>query len=169
MSRTTEAFIEAMSEHYQAYTSNVSFLCPLCKKVSNTEVAVPEPDYSAEKMSDMTSDDAVYVSCSDCDAEFDGYAYASPSHCSIELTEYPEVTVHADIPFYEQPYDYEDYELPEDPFQIFMTTTQELKLIIKEHAKPDAKSLMNRMVFSQVIAAFEAYFCDTLSVQPETN
>ncbi|MCP9480796.1 hypothetical protein NNA36_02350 [Shimia sp. CNT1-13L.2] len=165
MSSTTDYVIEKMWAHAQRFVSQVSFTCPECNEYIETEVDVPEPNFAADKTSDMTSDDVTEVECPKCGECFSAYAYAGPSHCSIELNDYPETSVSADIPHYTQPDDWDDYELPKDPFQIFMTTTTELRSMLKMHGSADPEALMNRMIFSQVIAAFEAYFCDTLIIE----
>ncbi|WP_122075585.1 hypothetical protein [Pseudophaeobacter sp. EL27] len=165
MSATTDYVIEKMWENTQRFVSRVHFTCPECKKTVLTEVAVPEPFFGGEKSSDMQTDDVAEVVCPECETCFSAYAYAGPSHCSIELDDYSDVTVHADIPYYTQPDDWDDYELPKDPYQIFMTTTSELREMLKKHGSMDPEALMNRMIFAQVIAAFEAYFCDAFIIE----
>lgn len=69
------------------------------------------------------------------------------------------------MPSYSQPYDmdeWEKYVIPENPHEIFRSTIGPLKGILEDHVNDHAKGLLIRMVFSQAITAFEAYFCDTL-------
>lgn len=159
-----EAAMDAASER-QGFFSQVAFECPKCGEDASTEVGVPEPDLSGEKTSDMTADGEVEVQCFMCQAVFDGYAYASPSHCDIELVDYPSTTVHADMPFYSSsndPDDWEMYVVPEDPHEIFQSTIGPLRGILADYMNAHTQRLLTRMVFSQSITAFEAYFCDTL-------
>ncbi len=149
----------------QEFVSQVAFECPNCGEDTSTEVGVAEPDFSGEKASDMTSEGAVEVQCSMCNAVFDGYAYASPSHCDIELVEHRNTVVDADMPFYSPPNDpeyWENYVVPEDPHQIFLSTIGPLRDILADYMNGHAERLLTRMVFSQSITAFEAYFCDTI-------
>lgn len=149
----------------QSFDSQVWFQCPECEADVHSTVSVPEPDFSGEKASDMVSDGEVELSCTECGAVFDGYAYASPSHCDIQIPDHPNTAVHADMPFYSRPPDmdeWEEYVVPENPHEIFRATIGPLKGILEDYVNEHAKGLLIRMVFSQAITAFEAYFCDTL-------
>ncbi|GAA6178586.1 hypothetical protein NBRC116594_00240 [Shimia sp. NS0008-38b] len=149
----------------QSFESQVWFQCPKCEADVHITVSVPEPDYSGDKASDMVSDGEVELPCEACNTVFDGYAYAGPSHCDIEIPSYPETAVHADMPSYSPPSDMDDWEsyvIPENPYEIFRSTIGPLGSILEDHVNDHAKGLLIRMVFSQAITAFEAYFCDTL-------
>lgn len=162
MSQIDDLEVESKQTFSQRFISQVRFECPSCHYLVGTDVDVPELNFSAEKSSDMTSDGHVDVECPICNEVFSGYAYSGVGHCSIELDDYPNLKISAEMPFYNQPEDWEDYELPEDPFQIFMRTVTELRSILTAHGSEDGTSVMNRMIFSQVIAALEAYLCDSL-------
>ncbi|KGM86636.1 hypothetical protein rosmuc_02929 [Roseovarius mucosus DSM 17069] len=149
----------------QSFDSQVWFQCPECETDVHITVRVPEPDFSGEKASDMISDGEVELHCTACDAVFDGYAYAGPSHCDIHIPDHPNTAVHADMPYYSQPSDadeWENYVIPENPHEIFRSTIGQLRGILEDHVNDHVKGLLIRMVFSQAITAFEAYFCDTL-------
>jgi hypothetical protein len=154
----------------QRFVSSVKFTCPKCRKRAQTNVVVPEPNFSAEsdKSSDMQSEDTVEVVCNHCNSIFDGYAHCSHSHCEIELTEHKNTDVSADIPYYsppDEPWDYEEYIVPSRPHGIFKDTISELKKITDTLCDDNCQNVMNRMVFAQTIAAFEAYYCDTLIIE----
>ncbi len=149
----------------QSFDSQVWFQCPKCETDVHITVSVPEPDFSGERASDMVSDGEVELPCTECGAVFDGYAFASPSHCDIKIPDHPNTSVHADIPSYSKPSDmdeWENYEIPENPHEVFRSTIGPLKGILEDRVNEHARGLLIRMVFSQAITAFEAYFCDTL-------
>ena len=163
MSKTTEYYIEHF-QNAQRWVSNISFKCPICGKDVHQEVEVPEPDYSAEKSRDMCTDGEVEVYCEGCDNYFDGDAWAGPGHCDITLREYEDTPVFCDTPGYDRPPEdwFEDWIVPDDPASIFKTNINELNALIDEQAQADGASLMNRMIFAQILTFLEAYFCDTL-------
>lgn len=147
------------------YFSDVAFECPKCGKDTWAPVAVPEPDFSGDKLSDITSSGEVEVPCAKCDTNFEGSADVSPGHCEIKLVQHPSTTVHSNTPYYDQvdePDDWELYEVPDDPYQIFQSTIGPLTRILADYTHADTQGLLTRMVFSQAITAFEAYFCDRL-------
>lgn len=149
----------------QSFDSKVWFQCPQCgEDVSNT-VSVPEPDFSGEYASEMVSDGEVELLCTKCGVVFDGHAFSGPSHCHIQIPDHPDTAVHADMPSYSQSFDvdeWESYVTPEDPYEIFRSTVGPLRGILDDYVNEYAKGLLIRMIFSQAITAFEAYFCDTL-------
>ncbi len=59
--------------------------------------------------------------------------------------------------------DWSDYELPEDPYDIFISSYDDSKEILSQYGDNSGDHLINRMVFSQQITALEAYLCDTLT------
>ncbi|ANY85502.1 hypothetical protein BB934_45620 (plasmid) [Microvirga ossetica] len=56
------------------YGSNARFICPNCQAVNVVWLSVPEPDYTAEKMSDMDSEGEDEVTCTSCGETFMGSA-----------------------------------------------------------------------------------------------
>jgi hypothetical protein len=55
-----------------------------------------------------------------------------------------------------------DYDLPEDPFTVFMDSYHSTGNLLANHGGDQGDDIVNRMIFSQQIAALEAYLSDTL-------
>jgi len=145
------------------YTSWARFSCPRCKQVSESNVVVPEPLWSADKNEDSRVEDTCSVQCSVCDAEFDGTAISTISWCQIDLNDHPETQVEAS-PAVEGP-DIdallEDFTVPDDPASIFMDSYHETMDLLADYGK-GGSSVFNRMIFVQQFGALEAYLSDTL-------
>ena len=163
MSRVKDYYIDEIV-NTQRWVSNVHFICPICEDEVYQEVDVPELNYAGEKASDMVSEGDIEVYCKGCDNYFDGDAWVGPSHCDIHLRDYPGVEVHCDPPGYDRPPEdwYDDWIIPDDPTFVFKASLEELKTLTNAHAQEDGSSLMNRMIFAQVLTFLEAFFCDTL-------
>ncbi|MCF6302501.1 MAG: hypothetical protein L3J13_04780 [Devosiaceae bacterium] len=58
--------------------------------------------------------------------------------------------------------DWFEYETPEKPFEIFVSSIRDAENILKKFGGVTGDDLINRMVFSQLISAMEAYLSDTL-------
>lgn len=56
---------------------------------------------------------------------------------------------------------WEDYDIPEDPYQIFESSLQQMQGLLAT-ASNDGSHILNRMIFAQLISALEAYLCDTI-------
>jgi len=163
MGRMKDYYIDMMNEP-QKWVSNISFVCPSCSEHIRQDVSVPEPNYTAEKMRDMVSDGEIEIQCDACGDVFEGYCYAGPSHCDIELSDYPETNVSCDPPGYDRPPEdwFDEAEIPDDPLSVFKLNHDELLHLIETHAESDGSSLMNRMMFAQIVTFLEAFFCDML-------
>lgn len=148
----------------QRWVSEVTLACPVCSEIISKEIDVPEPDYSAEKSRDMTVDGEVEIECDSCGNVFDGDIWAGPLQCDITLREHEDVNVSCSSPGYDRPpEDWEEYwGTPEHPGEIFDANYEQLHKIIDTQATADGSSLMNRMIFAQIITFLEAYFCDNL-------
>lgn len=119
----------------QSFDSEVWFQCPNCEADVHITVSVPEPDFSGEKAADMVSDGEVELHCTECGAVFDGYAFAGPSHCDIQLSDHPNTVVHADMPSYSRPFgmdEWENYVIPENPHEVFRSTIGSLRSILED-------------------------------------
>jgi len=165
----TDEIFKEISDNVEAqpllFVSSVWLKCPICRVETHSDLVVPEPDFNEETSSEMASDDMVEIKCNHCEELLLGHANVIPGHCSIKLYNYADTVVHADTPSYASNVDnrdWEDYVLPENPHQIFKSTIGSLKGILVEHVNEHTRNLFNRMIFSQAITAFEAYFCDTL-------
>jgi len=54
------------------------------------------------------------------------------------------------------------YQLPDNPFTVFMDSYQQTCDLLTNHGSDDGTDLINRLVFSHLITALEAYLGDTL-------
>ncbi len=164
MGRVKEYYHEELMRNAQRWVSEISFICPACGHQVRLEVDVPEPNYAGEKSSEMVSEGEVDFSCSNCGQYFEGDVWAGPAHCDITLREYPDTVVSCDPPGYDRPpedWD-DDWEIPDDPVVVFKANIAELSELIENQAQDNGSSLINRMIFAQVLTFLEAYFCDTL-------
>lgn len=148
----------------QRWVSNVEFSCPVCGDLCNQDVDVPEPNYMAEKSRDMTVEGEVELYCEGCDNYFDGDVWAGPAHCDITLRDHEDTEVICSPPGYDRPPEdwLDDWEVPEHPKDVFALNCSELREIIENQASEYGGSLINRMIFAQVLTFLEAYFCDNL-------
>lgn len=150
----------------QSFETDATFICPECGELAETKIAVPEPNWgAAEKMSDLTSEDQTEADCPKCGTTFDAYVYNSASSCDVTLTEYPDTVVHADMAFFSHdPAEdmWEDYDVPEDPHSIFVTSQRQLEELLERQGSDAGDAMLNRMVFAQHVSAMEAFLADTL-------
>lgn len=151
-------------------TTHIRFECPLCGKDNDQEIEVPDVEWNVEPMSDSLSEDDIDVGCQHCGEWLAAHVSNSPSHCAVELSEYPHVVVDADdAPFAQEPME-EDWRaaVPESPFDELRTGLNTQRRMLAE-AWPSDKSVFTRMVYAQAIGLMEAYLGDTLITAVETN
>lgn len=55
-----------------------------------------------------------------------------------------------------------DYDVPANPFTVFMDSYRHTGVLMAEAGKDDGRYLVNRLIFSQQVTALEAYLGDTL-------
>lgn len=147
----------------QRYETNAQFKCPACENDVAMSVELPEPDYGADRTSDMAVFGDSYVSCPHCDTEFHLNAWSGPHECSLEFEDHPNRKIRTGPPSYSAPDDWEDYDPPENPYTIFMDSDAQLMNLLERHGgAADGTNLINRMVFAQYIGALEAFLADTL-------
>ncbi len=148
--------------------TNARFECPSCAKRVEAAVVVPEPHWGAsENISEWRAEDDTEVKCPNCNKLFPAHASNGSSSCHITLDDYPTTEVDADLAFYSPSDDdddiWDDYELPEHPFTIFMDSYHHTGDILADHGDIDGSYLLNRMVFAHLVGALEAYLGDTLT------
>jgi len=149
----------------QRFETDVHFDCPKCGKLARTAVAVPEPPWGAsDKIFEQTSDGPTEVECNECMHVFAAYVFNSGGGCDVTLDDFANVDVHADQAFFSPPEDGDwlDTGLPDDPHIVFMDSYHHTGDILADHGGEDGGHLINRMVFSQLVGALEAYLGDTL-------
>ncbi|KRR29621.1 hypothetical protein CQ13_38445 [Bradyrhizobium retamae] len=54
------------------------------------------------------------------------------------------------------------YDVPPNPFTIFMDSNRQTSDLLADHGKEDGRHLINRLMFSHQVTALEAYLGDTL-------
>jgi hypothetical protein len=148
----------------RGYKADISFGCPKCNAKATDIVDVPEPDWTADRASDMTAEDDLVVECKECGEGFSGHVFNSGGHCDISLDEFPHVVVDAGHAYYDGPphdEDWSDFDTPPQPYSVFMDSFRETSSLLSERGG-DGTSLVNRMVFGQQLSALEAYLSDTL-------
>lgn len=148
----------------QQFETHVQFLCPNCDTRVQTAAEVPEPNWSAaESMSDLNSEGATVIDCPHCDTQFEAYVINSAGECDVTLKDHPETSVVADTAFYSpEEDDWSDYVLPDNPYSIWKESFEQAQAYLEAHGTADGTELLNRMVFSQHVAALEAFLGDTL-------
>lgn len=154
-------------------TTSIRFQCPECGKRASIEAAVPEVDYSYDRLSDSLSEDDIELECPHCGSSFEAHVQNSPSHCAVELTEYPNVRVEADDAPWPAPSPEDESwlndDVPKEPFMVFEDAYHRLVDIIAEYGEggrgtlPHSADVINRMVYAAIIGAMEAFLGDTLT------
>jgi hypothetical protein len=86
-------------------------------------------------------------------------------HCQVDLSDHPDTRVACGLAGYtppplDDPYWWRD--VPDNPRAIFLGSHRQLLTMLREHGGVAGTELMNRMVFAQLVSAFEAYLGDTL-------
>ncbi len=150
--------------HSRTWVSDVEFMCPLCQHHNNQRLPVPEPNYWADKSRDMYSEGEIEILCQGCQSYFNGDVRASPYDCFITFQDHNDTEVRCGQPIFGSPPDewLTQWEIPDHPKSVFDSNSSELRKIINTQASIDGKSLINRMIFAQVLTFLEAYFCDNL-------
>lgn len=148
----------------QRFEAHVQFICPRYEAHASTAVDVPEPDWGeADRMLNLNSEGETEVQCPVCASLFEAYVINSAGDCDVTLKEHPETHVSADTAFYSpEEDDWTDFVLPDDPFSIWKESFEQAQAYLEAHGLDDGGALLNRMVFSQHVAALEAFLGDTL-------
>jgi hypothetical protein len=112
----------------------------------------------------MGSEDQADVQCPNCKADFSAFCSNSPSSCEITLDDHADTMVHTELAYYESDEGDEgwdaDYEPPDNPYYIF-TASHDQSISLLNSEGGDGSHLINRMVFSHLIGALEAFLGDT--------
>lgn len=151
-------------------STGIRFRCPQCSKQVDIEAEVPEVDWSYDSPGDSLSEDDIDLECPHCGASYSAHVQNSPSHCAVELYDYPDVDVDADdAPFAGRDDDsWLNQEVPDEPFEVFMDSYYRLGDIVAEYGLggrgtlPHSSEVINRMVYASVIGAMEAFLSDLL-------
>jgi hypothetical protein len=142
-------------------TAKIEFTCKVaeCGNVISEELEVAPPDYSAERMTDGDSFDSHWVTCPECEKDYEvetvngmGGLYATVDGHEIDGDIVHEPDFDDWVSFYEP---------SENAFATFSETRLDL-LDLLHGSKNNPDGVLSRMIYSQFIAAMEAYLSDTL-------
>jgi hypothetical protein len=145
-----------------AYTTgSVRFPCPStgCGGEVWEFVTLPMADLSSEVHSDGEVTSTENIMCPHCAEQHIVAITATISGFRARLPDSPETAVSVSS----DPYDFSDFEPPEDPLREFSTAMAELARTMKNQADGgDGGSSLTRMFFVQTFAVLEAYLADCL-------
>ena len=136
------------------------WICPECDRPNSQEVEVPELNFSADKMSEMGTDDLIEIACDHCDTIFTGHVWVYSDSTEFEIREPKEFSISGDMPMYSPPED--EYEPPEDPYSIAKEALGQLAKMIGTVDGMYDDQFTNRLVFAGAVSIMEAYLGDTL-------
>jgi hypothetical protein len=148
----------------QRFETNVYFRCPKCRVANHLSVEVPQFDFNVDRSSDLTSEGPVFIECPNCEWEFDGQAICSYLGCEITLNDFEDLHFTGDTPMFSPEEDdfWSGYEPPENPYEIFAETCSQMMELAEVDIRLGDPQLILRMIFSQIVAAMEAYLADAL-------
>jgi hypothetical protein len=135
-------------------------------------VDAPELDWgSSDLASDLFSEDQTEVKCNHCGTELPVHVQRTSIGCEVTLDDYQDTVVEADCPIDTSPDDdgY-DQDVPASPYEHFIDAYHHLGHVLAQvnnqgqeiHIQTSSLAIVNRMIFTQGIAAMEAYLGDTL-------
>ncbi|MBT0671274.1 hypothetical protein HT136_23160 [Novosphingobium profundi] len=159
--------------HYESY---IEFMCPECGELVQESIVVPETNWTGDNADERHVQDHDVVECENCNNEFDFEVNNHDGTIMVQLDEFPQIKVNAgDAVLTGTPYeDYEDgrpiwwSDFASNPYKELNEALVEIVRMNSFHGSPGV-SMMNRMLFTQAIAAMEAYLCDTLLASITTN
>jgi len=77
------------------YKSDISFVCPSCAMSVTMNIDVPEPDWHADRASDMIADTESVLSCPNCDTEILAKVFNAGGDCQVSFPDFQEVKIEA--------------------------------------------------------------------------
>jgi hypothetical protein len=148
----------------QHFETAIYFRCPKCHVANYISVEVPQFDFNVDRTRDLTSEGPIFFECPNCEWEFDGQAVCSYAGCEVTLSGFDDLRFTGDTPMFSPEEDdfWSGYEPPENPYEIFTETHSEMMELAEVEIRVSDPQLIFRMIFSQIIAAAEAYLADTL-------
>lgn len=144
----------------QRFTTNIYWTCPECDNSNSQTVAVPELNFTAEKMSDMGVDDWTEIVCDKCKTAYSGQVYVNSGETHFEIEEPHQFEFSGDMPMYEP--DEENYEPPDDPHSVAKEALGHLREMVGSKSPINDPQFTNRLIFSGAVSSLEAYLGDTL-------
>ncbi len=154
--------------------TDISFLCPKCQASNSHTIHAPEPDWSAENTSDCFAESEDYVCCVECENEYLITITNIAMRIDCYINDYPDTHIDAGLPSYEPTDEYwqdlwlEVEEAPHPSSYIYQSVS-EVQNLIETISEDDGRSIINRMIFVQLITILEAFLSDTLKREVLTN
>lgn len=142
--------------------TDARFDCPECGMEVVANVLLPELPPKAEIT--FSGGEIVMVCCPKCETAFKARAFFSPTMCSMGFIDHEDTAITASAPMVrgvDEEIDAWLYDTPADPYANFNASVAEARFLLDQHGG-DGASLINRMVFTNYIGAFEAFLADTL-------
>ena len=136
------------------------FKCPVCWEQATDQIEIGGLAYY-NQLSFVGHSGHYDASCSNCGEQLTIDVEADKAKLSAQLSDYPEIAVDLQIglsfaDIHQEP-------PPANPWQRFMDATDQIKSVMNlQGSTTDGAHMVNRMVFTQYIAAFEAYLAETL-------
>ena len=155
------------------YESHIEFICPGCGELIQEIITVPETNWIGDNADERHVQDQEVVECESCNEQFDIEVNNHDGTIMVYLDEHPHIDVKASDAAMVEP-DYDDErpiwwsDFASNPFKELREALQEIVRMNGFHGTPSV-SMMNRMMFTQAVAAMEAYLCDTLLASITVN
>ena len=141
---------------------DIRFACQQrgCGGIIEERLDVAEPDYSAERMSDGDVFEDHEVVCEKCGRSYDVETVSSFGEVTAELRGGARIAARI-----QHTPDLDDwlaeYEPADNTAGLYYSARDELLALLSKHGS-DKYSILNRMIFSQIIAVMEAYLSDKI-------
>lgn len=138
------------------YECEVRFQCPHCGRNVVATIEMMETPSPSER--DSTGFEHASVECPECGEEQLVQTFFDGNTVSVAFTEYPDTPIEAGRPRVRDVLD--DYDIPDDPYSILNSSLTDASFLLDEI--PSSRNLLNRLVFTNFITAFEVFLADTL-------
>ena len=160
MGRLSERLLEIREE--QQFSAPFRTECPNCKRDIGGELIVTEPE-DVEGTENPSISCQSEVHCEYCGKRFACNVEVAGGKCLVALQDVPDHAISVGQPRLWPPAaDWLNGPPSKSPYNDFSLSLSELKRIATRAHELAGDSLTNRMCFSQIMSAFEAYLSDTL-------
>jgi hypothetical protein len=156
----------------------VSFRCVKCNTVvESDEIAIPSPDFSAEKSSDSYNYDEDYAVCpnTDCNEEYEITVGAGfdGAHAEVDGVDIDAVNIRTIEDPAERDYYIEQFESISENKEIYLTFQNSIKNLIALNAidggTNELNEILKRQIYVGVIASMESFLADAFIKLVEKN
>jgi hypothetical protein len=139
------------------------FRCPHCGEDGFFDVEFPEPIYADSYEVVVEFDMRTEVKCGRCGFSVPVRIWSKQEEHGAEAIDRPNLEVTTYYYLFPDPDELDIRPAPENAYELFRDTIRELTDVLSTHGHTnDGSALINRMVFTQFISAFEAYLANTL-------